>query len=71
MINAMRHQSNKITQLEKDNEERKTKEVTQQQTDDNTPILGTRLMLTAGPGGVSPQPYTNGLSAQNTGYGRF
>jgi clathrin heavy chain len=70
MINAMRQQSVKISTLEKDNEERKAKEVTQQRDEDNTPILlGNRLMLTAGPGG--PMQYSNGIAPQATGYSGF
>ncbi|EGX50827.1 hypothetical protein AOL_s00054g913 [Orbilia oligospora ATCC 24927] len=72
MITHMRQQTAKIVQLEKDNEDRKAKEVTQQQTEDNTPILGTRLMLTAGPSGsASPGPYANGIQNQATGYRGF
>jgi clathrin heavy chain len=71
MINAMRQQTNKIAALEKDNEERKVKEATQQKAEDTTPILGNRLMLTAGPGGMAPQPYANGIAPQVTGFGGF
>lgn len=77
MINVMRNQSNKISTLEKDNEERKKKETSQQTVEDNTPILGRGpLMITAGPGGPmgapSPaQPYTNGMAPQQTGYMGF
>lgn len=71
MINVMRQQSNKITTLEQDNEERKKKEASQQTIEDNTPILGNGpLMITAGPGGA-PQPYTNGMAPQPTGYMGF
>lgn len=72
MINAMRQQTKKISSLEKDNEERKVKEATQQQSEDSTPILmGNRLMLTAGPGGPMSQPYSNGIMPQPTGYSGF
>lgn len=72
MINTMRQQSNKITQLEKDNEERKLKEKESKEKDDSSStagLLGTRLMLTAGPG--SPAPFApNGLAPQPTGFNR-
>lgn len=72
MINAMRQQTKKIVSLEKDNEERKAKEATQQQSEDNTPILmGNRLMLTAGPIGPMSQSYSNGIMPQSTGYSGF
>ncbi|KAG0638061.1 armadillo-type protein [Tuber brumale] len=72
MINAMRQQTKKIATLEKDNEERKIKEATQQKVEDTTPILGNRLMLTAGPGGPMPQQsYANGIAPQATGFGGF
>lgn len=73
MINVMRQQSNKISQLEKDNEERKAKEASQQKNEEDTPILGKGpLMITAGPGGmVPPQPYANGIAPQGTGYMGF
>ena len=71
MINVMREQSMKINTLEKDNEERKTREASQQKIDDNTPILGKGpLMITAGSGGP-PQPYGNGIAPQATGYMGF
>jgi clathrin heavy chain len=72
MINVMRHQSTKIATLEKDNEERKAKEASQQKIDDSTPILGNGpLMITAGPGGPVPQPYANGIQPQATGFMGF
>lgn len=67
MVNAMRQQSNKITTLEKDNEERKTKESSQQQVDDSTPIINPGLLLTAGPA-YGAQGYQNGIAPQLTGY---
>lgn len=67
MINAMRHQSNRIATLEKDNEERRTKEVVQKQADDTTPIINTGLLLTAGPS-YGNQSFANGLAPQTTGY---
>lgn len=71
MINVMRQQQTKITTLEKDNEERKAKEKSQQKIEDNTPILGNGpLMITAGSGGA-PQPYGNGIAPQATGFMGF
>jgi len=68
MINFMAQQAKTITELKRDNDERKAKEVTQQKDDDNTPILaGSRLMLTQGPMGGQ----TNGLAPQPTGYRGF
>ena len=67
MINAMRQQTNKIVALEKDNVERKAKEVVQQQAEDNTPIINAGLLLTAGPA-YGGQSYSNGIPPQNTGY---
>jgi clathrin heavy chain len=63
-----------IDLLKKDNEERKARETVHQKDDDNTPILGSRLMLTQGPGSApSPVPYqqTNGITPQATGYRAF
>ncbi|KAI4738024.1 clathrin heavy chain [Aureobasidium sp. EXF-12298] len=71
MINYMSQQAMAIEQLKKDNEERKSKEVTQKTEQDNTPILGgSRLMLTQGPAASapSPAPYSNGVMAQPTGF---
>ncbi|KAL9112388.1 MAG: hypothetical protein Q9227_003230 [Pyrenula ochraceoflavens] len=73
MINYMSQQTRAIETLKKDNEERKAREVSQQKEEDNTPILGSRLMLTQGPaGGRGPAPYnqTNGISPQPTGFNR-
>ncbi|KAH0322842.1 clathrin heavy chain, partial [Aureobasidium melanogenum] len=57
MINYMSQQAMAIDQLKKDNEERKSKEVTQKTEQDNTPILGgSRLMLTQGPAASAPSP---------------
>lgn len=71
----MRQQSTKISQLEKDNEERKVKEASQQKAEEDTPILGKGpLMITAGPGGMAPQPTgygMNGMAPQGTGYMGF
>ncbi|OCT45974.1 hypothetical protein CLCR_00479 [Cladophialophora carrionii] len=72
MISYMSQQAATIEQLRKDNEERKAKETSQQQTEDNTPIIGSRLMLTQGP--MAPQPtgygHTNGITPQPTGFPR-
>lgn len=68
MISYMSQQASTIEQLRKDNEERKAREASQQQTDDNTPIIGSRLMLTQGPAGGTP--HTNGITPQPTGFPR-
>ncbi|KIW71908.1 hypothetical protein PV04_00135 [Phialophora macrospora] len=72
MISYMSQQAATIEQLRKDNEERKTREVSQQQTEDNTPIIGGRLMLTQGPVTAQPTGYghTNGITPQPTGFPR-
>jgi clathrin heavy chain len=73
MINMLAQQTKELATLKADNEARKSKEKETEKTEDNTPILGgSRLMITAGPGGVaSPAPYgqTNGFAPQPTGYG--
>jgi len=75
MINFMSQQSQTIDTLKRDNEERKAREVQNKTEEDNTPILGSRLMLTQGPGSgaPSPMPYaqTNGMTPQPTGYRAF
>ena len=75
MINLLSQQTAAIELLKKDNEERKAREASQQQKEDDTPILGSRLMLTQGPvgGAPSPGPYgqANGIAAQPTGYRGF
>ncbi|TGO21235.1 hypothetical protein BPAE_0231g00010 [Botrytis paeoniae] len=75
MINYLAQQSSTIAELKKDNEERKLKEKSQIQEEDNTPILGgNRLMITAGPTGrASPAQFghTNGFAPQPTGFGGF
>lgn len=70
MINVMREQSMKIATLERDNEERSAREASQQKIEDDIPILGKGLMITAGPGGVG-QPYGNGIAPQATGFMGF
>jgi clathrin heavy chain len=73
MINMLAQQTKELAILKADNEARKLKEKETEKTEDNTPILGgSRLMITAGPGGAaSPAPYgqTNGFAPQPTGYG--
>ena len=73
MINFMSHQARTIESLRKDNDERKAREASQQKDEDNTPILGSRLMLTQGPAnsrGPTPYNQTNGISPQPTGFQR-
>ncbi|KAJ4370510.1 Clathrin heavy chain [Neocucurbitaria cava] len=71
MINLLSQQTAAIEVLRKDNEERKAREASQQKQEDNTPILGSRLMLTQGPitSAPSPGPYgqANGIAPQPTG----
>lgn len=70
MINFMSQQASTIAELKRDNEERKAKDP--QPTQDNDgPILGSRLMLTQGPMGGAPAPFTNGIAPQPTGYRGF
>lgn len=73
LINMMSQQTLAIEQLKKDNEERKARETTNQKEEDNTPILGSRLMLTQGPASGSAAPFqqTNGFTPQATGYRAF
>ncbi|KAF2757197.1 clathrin heavy chain [Pseudovirgaria hyperparasitica] len=77
MINMLAQQHAAIETLKKDNEERKAREASQQKTEEEKPILGSRLMLTAGPGSMSsapsPGPYgqANGIAPQPTGYRAF
>lgn len=76
MINMLAQQSATIELLKKDNEERKAKEASQKKDEDNTPILGSRLLLTQGPVGGAPSPapmqmpyaQPNGIATQATGY---
>ncbi|KXJ91379.1 clathrin heavy chain [Microdochium bolleyi] len=71
MINMLSQQTKELALLKADNEARKAKESAQEQQQDDTPILGNRLMITAGPGGGAPSPsfQTNGFAPQPTGYG--
>ncbi|KAF2142154.1 uncharacterized protein K452DRAFT_318450 [Aplosporella prunicola CBS 121167] len=74
MINFLSQQAAAIEQLKKDNEERKTREQSQQKNEESTPILGgSRLMLTQGPmsAAPSPAPYANGIPPQATGFRGF
>lgn len=71
MINLISQQTAAIELLKKDNEERKTREASQQKKEEDTPILGSRLMLTQGPMGSAPSPgpygQANGIAPQPTG----
>lgn len=71
MINMLSQQTKDLALLKADNEARKAKETAQEQQQDDTPILGNRLMITAGPGGGAPSPsfQTNGFAPQPTGFG--
>ncbi|KAH7027594.1 uncharacterized protein B0I36DRAFT_364776 [Microdochium trichocladiopsis] len=71
MINMLSQQTKELALLKADNEARKAKETAQEQQQDDTPILGNRLMITAGPGGGAPSPsfQTNGFAPQPTGFG--
>ena len=75
MINLLSRQTAAIELLTKDNEERKARETSQQKKEEDTPILGSRLMLTQGPinSAPSPGPYgqANGITPQLTGYRGF
>jgi clathrin heavy chain len=75
MINLLSQQAAAIESLKKDNEERKLRETSQQKKEDDTPILGSRLMLTQGPIGSAPSPgpyqQPNGITPQLTGYRGF
>ena len=75
MINFLCEQTRTIEMLKKDNEERKSREVTQKKDEDNTPILGgSRLMLTQGPAAPAAPPMygqANGITPQATGFRPF
>lgn len=75
MINMLAQQTKELSLLKADNEARKAKEKEQEKVEDNTPILGNRLMITAGPGGnagrASPATFGNGFAPQPTGYSGF
>lgn len=75
LINFMSRQASTIDQLKKDNEERKAREVKNEKEEEDTPILGSRLMLTQGPAGSAPSPMPygqmNGMTPQATGYRGF
>ena len=68
MISYLSQQAATIEQLRTDNEERKAREASLQKDDDNTPIIGGRLMLTQGP--ANSAPYTNGITPQPSGFPR-
>ena len=71
MINLIAQQTASLEMLKKDNEERKAREASQQKKEEDTPILGSRLMLTQGPIGSAPSPgpygQANGIARQPTG----
>ncbi|CAK4034488.1 clathrin heavy chain [Lecanosticta acicola] len=75
MINYMSQQAATISELKKDNDERKARETADKKDDgEQGPILGqSRLLLTQGPiqNAQSPAPYgqPNGIMPQPTGYG--
>lgn len=69
MINFLSQQAKTIELLKKDNDERKAREESQQKKDEDTPILGSRLMLTQGPIGGAPSPGPYGQA--NGGYRGF
>lgn len=73
MVNMLAQQTKELTILKADNEARKAKEKEQEKSEDDRPILGgSRLMITAGPGGgmaAAPYGQTNGFAPQPTGYG--
>lgn len=71
MINMLAQQTKELALLKSDNEARKSKEKEQEKVDDNTPILGNRLMITAGPGSNTGGPgyAPNGFAPQPTGFG--
>jgi clathrin heavy chain len=75
MINMLSQQFATIEMLKKDNEERKAREASQQKKEDETPILGSRLMLTQGPVASTPSPgpyqQPNGIAPQATGFRPF
>ncbi|KAK5173612.1 Clathrin heavy chain [Saxophila tyrrhenica] len=72
MINYMAQQSATISELKRDNDERKAREAENKRPEDDGPILGgSRLMLTqGGMQAPSPTPYgqPNGIMPQPTGY---
>lgn len=75
MINMLCQQTKELATLKADNEARKLKEKEQEKVEDNTPILGNRLMITGGPaaGRSSPAAFgtPNGFAPQPTGYSGF
>lgn len=71
MINMLSQTTKELALLKADNEARKSKEKEQEKVEDNTPILGNRLMITAGPGANTGAPayVPNGFAPQPTGFG--
>ncbi|GAO47155.1 clathrin heavy chain [Saitoella complicata NRRL Y-17804] len=77
-IQKMREQTTRLTALEKDNEERKKKEVEGEKIEAETPMMGIGqpLMITGGPGMMGAQPtgyggFQNGMAPQGTGFRQF
>lgn len=71
MINMLCQQTKELAQLKADNEARKLKEKEKETVEDNTPILGNRLMLTQGPTANAGFGAPNGFAPQPTGYSGF
>lgn len=71
LINMLANQTKAVAELKADNEARKAKEKEQEKVEDNTPILGNRLMITAGPGGNAGFGTPNGFAPQPTGFSGF
>lgn len=71
MINMLCQQTKELAQLKTDNEARKLKEKEKETVEDNTPILGNRLMLTQGPTANTGYGAPNGFAPQPTGYSGF
>ncbi|KAK3718293.1 Clathrin heavy chain [Vermiconidia calcicola] len=76
MISYTAQQSSTISELKKDNDERKAREAAEKKDEDTGPILGqSRLMLTQGApmqtGSPAPYAQTNGIMPQPTGYRGF
>ncbi|KAI0999286.1 putative clathrin heavy chain [Podosphaera aphanis] len=70
MINYLANQSSTIETLKKDNDERKSRETSQEKQENSTPILGgNRLMITSGLQSPAPFNHTNGFIPQATGFG--
>lgn len=68
-INVQREQNQLLETLKKDNEERKAKERESEKKEEETPILGSRLMITQGPGSFANGGAPGFLPSQPTGLG--